>query len=98
MAAGSSLAQMTRQFAVETPIQGNKSDTCGQVTPATYTPSPSPQLDQSLRARPVIKPFVSGIQLLVTPSDNIYNTMIESALFISLPLVNPWHQQDGMER
>jgi hypothetical protein len=97
-AVGSSLAQTTRRLAVGTPIQENESDIRGQVIRAAYAPFPFPQMDQSLRARPLIKPFVSGMQLLVIPPNNSCNTMNKSTPFVSLPPVNPWHQQDGMER
>ena len=97
VAADSSLARGTTRFAVGIPIQVNKSDNRGQVTPIGYAPSPFHQTDRSLPVLPRIKLFVSGMQLLANPSDNIYNMIKPSTQFVSLPLVNSWHQEDGIE-
>ena len=96
MAGDSSLLRGTTRFAAGTPTRENKSDNRGQVTPTGYAPSPFHQPDRFLPAFPWIKLFVSGMQLLVIPSDNIYNTTIPSLLLVSLLLANSWHQQDGM--
>jgi WD40 repeat protein len=91
-AASSSLPRTTIQSAVGTPTRENKSDIRGQAIPTTYSPSPSPQMDQSLRVRPGIKLFGSGIQLLVTPLDNTYSMIKQSTKFVSLPPANSWYQ------
>ena len=96
-AAGSSLARMTGKFVVGTPIQGNKSDIHGQITLALYSPSPSLQMDRFLPARPRMNLFISGMQLLAFTLYNIYTMVKKCTLFVSLPPVSPWHQQDWTE-
>ena len=88
MASSSFLVRTTRQFAVGVLIQENQSDIHGQVTPTTSTPSPFHQMDRSLRARRTVKLFVSGTQLLVVPSDNLYDMRNVYIQFVFLPLVN----------
>ena len=68
-------------------------------TSTTYVPSPFPQMERFLQMHgPSIKLFVSGMQLLVIPSDNLYDMMDLYMQFLSPRVVNSWHQQDEMER
>ena len=54
-------------------------------------------MERSLQVRLQMKLFVSGIQPVVVPWDNLCTTIHLSGLFVSLPLVNSWHQEIRVE-